>query len=747
MSRSFLLILAPLLFLGLTFVRRVVFLRDINGALLFVSGLGVLVMLAVFVGERKRETIQRYLDALPARRLSWRLFLLGFLIYGLYATGLIFPALPFTGDEPHYLLITRSLVTDGDLNLAEDYRNREYKAFYDGELDLHAHPGKKGEKFLYSKHLPALPVLIAPFYVAGEKAARLVSSLTRQAGGARTVLVFFSRLPVCLLTALLGLVFFLSAWELTRKKSAALLAWLIFSFSSPLLFYSHLIYPELPVALILAGMAYGLILKKRISSRHLFWAGAGIGLMPWFGIKYIPLAGAAFLIVVFVAARTVRTQTRAAVSFLAPLAVSAGLFILFLYSLYGRISPQVVYRGSVEGTDLSISRFLVKDLADFWSRLLAYLIDQRIGLFVYAPVLIISLAGFFLLRKRKPEATYLLGALFGVFWVFCSVTFYWAGYCPPGRPLLPVIWVPALFLASELANERNKLALAIRKGLVIVSFFLVYVGLRSPRLLYQDSMSFLLGPGHPEMPSQLLDSLKGLLVDWTRWVPTLATTVMEQKTWGIAFFWIIAVLAITVIFLWKGKKKSPEPVRLGLMGHLGLVVFLGMVFLTVSFFNVRLENGFAVSGGEVFAQDGNCLGPEIGGFWVKGESRATLVIRTDRPASDVSVNIQSPVEGKATVRLGNKKQESRRPSRNMAEQVVVFSSPRPFHWKGRYLYTLQIEEEGGFYPYNIDMNSRDNRFLGVFVRLDLNYGGIMGTLTLIHAYRNASRRELRLVSP
>jgi hypothetical protein len=523
------------------------------------------------------------------------------------------------------------------------------------------------------------------------------------------------------LAALLGMVFFLSAWELTRKKSAALLAWLIFSFSSPLLFYSHLIYPELPVAVILAGMAYGLILQKRISSRGLFLAGAGIGILPWFGIKYIPLAGAAFLVAVFVAAREGRIKIRAVVSFLAPLAVSAGLFLLFLYSLYGRISPQVVYRGSAEGVDLSISRFLVKDLADFWSRLLAYLIDQRIGLLVYAPVLILSLAGFFLLRKRKPEAAFLLGGMFGVFLVFCSMTFYWAGYCPPGRPLLPVVWIPALFLAAGLADERTKIALVIRKGLVIVSFYLVYVGLRNPRLLYQDSMSFLLGPGHREMPSQLLGSLKGMLVDWTRWVPTLATTVLEQKTWGIAFFWIIAVLAITLIFLWKGRENSRKTVGLGLMGHLGLIVFFGVVFVTLSFFSVRLENGFAVSGGEVFAQDANCLGPELGGFWVRGESRTVLIIQTDHPASKLSVKLQSPVEGKTAVQLGNKKKESRRSSRNMAEQVLVFSSPRAFRWKGRHLYTLQVEEKGGFYPYNIEVKSRDKRFLGVFVRLDLSY--------------------------
>jgi hypothetical protein len=721
-SRPFVLILAPLLFLGLTFVQHIVFLNDIDGALLLVSCLGVVALLAAYLAEHKRNSIQAYLDSLPVRRLSRRLFLLSFLIYGLYASGLVFPALPFTGDEPHYLLVTRSLVADGDLNLAEDYKNREYKAFYDGELKPHASPGKKGERFLYSRHLPALSVLIAPFYIAGKKAARPLSALALEEGGERTILVFFSRLPICLLTALLGLVFFLSAWELTQNRGAALKTWLIFSFSSPLLFYSQLIYPELPVALILAAVAYGLILKKKTSSRTLFWAGAGIGILPWFGIKYIPLAGAAFLIVLFLAAKAGRIKTKAALSFLAPLAASAGLFLLFLHSLFGRISPQSVYLGSARGADWPLSRFLVKGLAGFSSSWLAFLLDQRIGLIIYAPVLILGLAGFYLLWKRRPEPACLLGGLFVAFWIFCSATLYWGGFCPPGRPLLPVIWIPALFLAVVLANEGNKTALVIRKALVVLSFFFVFVALPHPRLLYQDSMTFLLGPGHPELPSRLLSSLDGLLIDWTKWVPTLATTVREQKTWGLALVWVIAMLTINLVFLRKKRAKSPEAARLGLKGNLALVVFLGMVFVTLSFFDVRLENGFAVSGGDAFAQDENSLGPELGGLWVRGESKATLVIRTERPLSRLSVRLQSPVEGKTTVQLGNKTQEARRPSRNMDEQVLLFSSPRPFRWKGRCLYTLQVKEKGGFYPYNIDMNSRDKRFLGVFVRIDMNYG-------------------------
>ncbi len=715
-TRDPLLVLAPLLFLGLIFIQRIVFLRPIGRSLLLVSGLGVAVMLAAFVGQHNREAIDRYLEAIPVGRVARRLFLVSSLVYVLYATGLIFPALPFTGDEPHYLLISRSLIKEADINLAEDYRNKEYKVFYDGELTPHAYPGKMGEEFLYSRHLPALSVLIAPFYAAGETAGRWLGLTEGGADHERIILVLASRLPICLLTALLGMVLFLSAWELTGDRRAALTAWLVLSFSMPLFFYSHLIYPEVPVALVLALIAYAVLLKKRLSRRHLILAGAGIGLLPWFGIKYIPLSGAAALIVIVAAARTGKGTAGSAASVFAPLAGSAGLFFLFLHRLYGGVVPQAVYRGAAEGTDLSISRFLAAGPLDVLSRLLAYLIDQRFGLFVFAPVLVLCLAGFLLFRKAQPGPALLLGGLFVAFWIFCSMTNYWPGFCPPGRPLLPVIWILPIFLASAMAVNRNKAGPVIRKTLAVLSFALVFAALPNPRLLYQDNMAFLLGPGHPELPSRFLSSLNGLLFDWTDGIPLLATTVPEQKTWGIAFIWIIAVLIIAGIFLWKGKTQGREPAGLGMKGHLGLVVILGLAFVTLSFFNVRLQDGFALGAGEAFPQDQNCFGAELGGFWVKGESQTVVIIRTDRPLAELPVILQSPVQGQTTVWLGSQKKKWRRPLPDVAKREIVFSSPRSFRWRGKYLYTLRVKETGGFFPYTVDPGSKDKRFLGVFVR-------------------------------
>ena len=43
---------------------------------------------------------------------------------------------PITGDEPFYLLTTQSLVSDGDLDLRDEYDGREYDRFWDSDIEL-----------------------------------------------------------------------------------------------------------------------------------------------------------------------------------------------------------------------------------------------------------------------------------------------------------------------------------------------------------------------------------------------------------------------------------------------------------------------------------------------------------------------------------------------------------------------------------------------------------------------------------
>ena len=77
------------------------------------------------------------------------------------------PIYHITGDEPHYLTIATSLIRDGDLEIFNNYRDKDYLPFYPWHLgdprdpeDMHALYGTGGN--LYSKHSIGLPLLILP---------------------------------------------------------------------------------------------------------------------------------------------------------------------------------------------------------------------------------------------------------------------------------------------------------------------------------------------------------------------------------------------------------------------------------------------------------------------------------------------------------------------------------------------------------------------------------------------------------
>ena len=72
------------------------------------------------------------------------------------------PRLP-GGDEPHYLIITQSLLEDGDLRIENNHQARDYASYFHGTLNPDfLHRGRN--EVIYSIHAPGLPVLVAPLF-------------------------------------------------------------------------------------------------------------------------------------------------------------------------------------------------------------------------------------------------------------------------------------------------------------------------------------------------------------------------------------------------------------------------------------------------------------------------------------------------------------------------------------------------------------------------------------------------------
>lgn len=705
--------LSPLVLLVLVFLQSLVFLRDIRPVLPWVSVLGSIYLLGIFV-SRTVPAVPPKAKCPDPRRLPPALFAGSLLVYMFLASGLIVPPQPFSGDEPHYLLITQSLLADGDIDVYNDYRGERYKVFYPGPLENHAFPGKSGPDHEYSRHLPGISVLVLPSYLVGELAAKALVPDAEQAGLRARIVIFASRLTMALLAAALGAAFFLLALTITGKAGPSLLAWAVFSFTSPLIYYSQLVYPELPVALVALLIFLFVILKKKPRAGALWLAGAGIAALPWFGVKYIVISAVLYAFCLLGLPRAAR---RGRTGFL-PLSlipvVSAIAYLLFFWTLYGTFSPAAAYGDAFPTDHIAFSTRSAPGLGEVLRFGFGYLFDQRFGIIPHSAAYILIFAGAVILWKRNRRIAVPMLALSAPYWAQSSIVRVWGGYCPPGRLMLPIVWVLALFMAEAFAAAESRTRRIIRNGGIGLSLAAAFAGVANPRLLYNENIyTVLSGPG---TFNRLLTSLANSVVDPRLWVPSFAD--WEAIKAPATAIWLLAAAAAVFVFA-RNRKPGAGPYRpFGGGFHAAVVGVLALAVVGYAFFNVKLDNRSRIAGAvEVLFQDGNAHGMEPGGFWTRGGRGATVLLKAPRRLSRISVTLSSPIAGQANVRAGMSERVVVRAGRNAPPATSDFEAPVGFRRGDGYLYSLRIEDSGSFVPHQLDRGSNDGRILGVFVSI------------------------------
>jgi hypothetical protein len=342
-------------------------------------------------------------------------------ISGAAAVRLVDTVLYPGGDEPHYLVIAQSLWRDGDLAIENNHTRGDYREYY--KLDLAPHyltRGSDGE--IYSIQPVGMPTLIAPVYGAG---------------GYHGVVGAF-----VLMAALAASVMWWSTTRLTNHLGAATFGWAAVVATSPFLFNSFAIYPEIPAALAVA-VAFTLA-TVAVSPSPLRWVGIGLACaaLPWLSTKYAPMSAA--LVAVAMARALWPAQRQSVVqvaSVVLPYALSLAAWFYFFNAYWGVPLPQAPY-GALVQTDL---RYLIFGGPGL-------LFDQEYGLLPYAPVYVFAATGFVAMwhadlasRRRAVEIVLVFGALLGTVGAF---RIWWGGSASPGRPLasgLLLLMVPVAF--------------------------------------------------------------------------------------------------------------------------------------------------------------------------------------------------------------------------------------------------------------------------------------------------------------
>jgi hypothetical protein len=351
-------------------------------------------------------------------------FVLSLAVYG-GAAWTSAPARP-AGDEPHYLIITQSLLLDGDLQIENNHAREDYAAYYNADLRPdYLRRGRNGQ--IYSVHASGLPALMAPAFAIG---------------GYPAVVVF-----LVLVSAIGAWLAWRTSFALTRSEGAAWFGWAAVSLSVPFLCHSGAAFPDGPGAvLVMTGVAALVRLERagatadlRVASsggpiregagNALAWLlqGAALAALPWLHTRF---AAAAAVLGASIALRLfARRQLGRLAAFAAVPVASAAAWFGFFYAVYGDFSPAAPY-----------GAYSQSSLANLWPGLPALLLDQQYGLLPNAPVYAVALAGLALLAREHRRLALELALLFVVYLsAAASYSMWWGGWSAPARFAVPVL--------------------------------------------------------------------------------------------------------------------------------------------------------------------------------------------------------------------------------------------------------------------------------------------------------------------
>jgi hypothetical protein len=350
--------------------------------------------------------------------------------------ALVIPATSWKvdGDEPHYLLITESILRDGDLDLANQYRARDTAS---GRTDLVRFPddpiGPNGEQ--YSRHAPFLSLLMAPGYAIGGL------------HGALAVIALFGVLLVR------STIRWMEDEGVPDNSARAVFPF--FAFAPPVLFYATRMWPEVPAAFFLVEGLRGV--RAHRANR---WMPAVTGLVllkARFGLVAIALVAAGI--------RTRRALGSSGTRAIALAVLAVPLIVMWAYSVHS-------WRELVPMHPMSYVRGFF-----------GLLVDGMSGIAFQAPFYLCGLAA--IVRWRQTPRGFRLGILASLLYLFYLLPRQEAfgNYAPPLRYL--VFMLPVLALGAAWLWER------IPRGVIAIfaawTIGLVIHGLTYPWRLFHEA--------------------------------------------------------------------------------------------------------------------------------------------------------------------------------------------------------------------------------------------------------------------
>jgi hypothetical protein len=446
-----------------------------------------------------------------------------------------------SGDEPHYLIVTQSLLADGDLDLRNNHAANESRRFGVDGLEPGPHVRESRGRLL-PVHDVGLSVALLPAYAVATSFSDVVSEPLLARFRMSRGLFAYSLITLFLLT-LTALAAHLTRVALIDRGTSArlatgvvLVAWL----SPPVLSNAYLVFPE-----VVALPATAWVVLRSTETAHgavpfRQWLGplTLLGLLPWFHRKFVVYVAALVLTLLWQHREQVRRlRPIDALATVALLTVPTALLLLWTWWQWGNI-----------GGALTLDRppFSWDAFRAGW---LGLLVDRENGLWVWAPAYaLVPLAALLSGRQAWPW----LIPVAVLFIVSAAHDQWWGGFSPAARFLMPIVPIVCLFAPALWAYRitRGVTAVAAAAQIAIAAY-----GWRFTRALWPQ------GDGHNRVVGPLLEVFGGREL----FLPSLR--LQPAETGGAVL--LVGITLAATLALWMAVRRHDANLSSDSRRHVG----------------------------------------------------------------------------------------------------------------------------------------------------------------------------------
>jgi hypothetical protein len=350
---------------------------------------------------------------------------------------------PPSGDEPHYLIISQTLLKYHSLNVMLDYSNGDYHVFYPMNIDPHLSLGAHGQ--LMPLHSIGAPVLwLLPFSLLGRLGAVLFISLL-------SVLIILN-IYKFLVTMNIG-------------ANYAFIVSLAYAFASPVFIYSHLTFIE-PVGALFCLYVLRKILQSELMPIEVLVSSILLAILPWVHIRFAYFELVLFFALLYKIYEQYQLKHfKYYVYLLLPVIILFVAYELYTYTFWGTFNPAAIEMNDIHNHSRP---FVISPLTG----IVGAFLDQQYGFLINFPIFLLLLPGIVLAVKNKYTRYNLLMLLLSVPYLLICTSFnnWTGGWSPPARLIFVLLPLYSFYLAYALQQigtlvSRLVLATTILYGL------------------------------------------------------------------------------------------------------------------------------------------------------------------------------------------------------------------------------------------------------------------------------------------